>query len=706
MEIRNKSTGRTIDGVRLTGTSDLGVQTTAASRGRYQIYRFDDFIVRGDETWEFRVDFIDNGAAKHPASGDKFKIHICGEPTHITSAGALVANTSTCAFGGLITGTTSYQMQLEGLSTGDKVGDVRPRGDISGNFHRIATATLTIAVKDVGSSDTSVENAKNVNLLRFEARAGEAEDILFNKAIFETASGSINNVSNYALWVDTDGDGAVDTILEDGIAGQNAQISFSDLAGGGYVVPAEETVLFEVHGDIASSLTNGDIQIRFDTGSAVTYLEAEELDDGSSLSGIKTNGTCSTTCDIIVTTVYSKTWVLVAQGDLFVTKDSTPLRNRQLLAGALGDAILRLQFHAENEAVDVTDIQFNSSGSQALSVDRLELYKEGETTPFALATIGGCGSNDVLTIWKGATTQAFCANMENRQFVVPEGADQDVIVRPRMKSDLSGATSNDTVQFFITPQAASDESTGSGAIRGRGDESSNNMLANDADTNADGEVFIGLATPAAANVLISGSQNVTVLAKITSITNANPDANGTSVPTGKSDIGQFKFAAAAHTNSKDGLNDVVLSGVVFNITATNVVVDSGSWLFFNKADATITYACDAQTTADGNVHVFSGSYFVECMDFTSSTVNTQIDQGTDSTFVLQGNISNPVVTSNATSTLQVSLQNFDQITRLTFGATTATSHLSWQDKDGDSNNPIFMWVEFPDTTVKSTSYQS
>jgi len=365
-----------------------------------------------------------------------------------------------------------------------------------------------------------------------------------------------------------------------------------------------------------------------------------------------------------------------------------------------------LQFHAENEAVDVTDIQFNSSGSQALSVDRLELYKEGETTPFALATIGGCGSNDVLTIWKGATTQAFCANMENRQFVVPEGADQDVIVRPRMKSDLSGATSNDTVQFFITPQAASDESTGSGAIRGRGDESSNNMLANDADTNADGEVFIGLATPAAANVLISGSQNVTVLAKITSITNANPDANGTSVPTGKSDIGQFKFAAAAHTNSKDGLNDVVLSGVVFNITATNVVVDSGSWLFFNKADATITYACDAQTTADGNVHVFSGSYFVECMDFTSSTVNTQIDQGTDSTFVLQGNISNPVVTSNATSTLQVSLQNFDQITRLTFGATTATSHLSWQDKDGDSNNPIFMWVEFPDTTVKSTSYQS
>ncbi|PIQ76383.1 hypothetical protein COV83_03555, partial [Candidatus Peregrinibacteria bacterium CG11_big_fil_rev_8_21_14_0_20_49_14] len=376
VEIRNKATGRTIDGVRLTDTSASG-QSAGTTLGTFQIYRFDDFIVKGDETWEFRVDFIDNGSGNHPASGDKFRIHICGEPTHILSAGSLTANTTTCDFGGLVaTATTAYHMQVEGLSTGDKVGDVRPRGNIAGNFHRIAAATLTIAVKAIGTTDTAVENAKNITLFRFEARAGEAEDILFTKAVLESKSGSLLNGQNYTLWVDTDGDGVVDTILEDGVASQSSQIPFSDLAGGGYVIPAEETVIFEVHADISSTLTNGDLQVQFATGSSVTFLEAEELDDGSNLSGLKINGSFHnsvTSADIIVTTTDSQRWILVNQGDLFVTKDSTPLTNRQLLGGSLGAAVLRLQFHAENEAIDVTDLQIYSSGSTVSSVDRLEL---------------------------------------------------------------------------------------------------------------------------------------------------------------------------------------------------------------------------------------------------------------------------------------------------------------------------------------------
>ncbi len=715
VEIRNKATGRTIDGVRLTGTTDLGVQTTAASRGRYQIYRFDDFIVRGKETWEFRVDFIDNGSARHPRNGDDFRILVCGEPTHITSGTSLATNTTGCSFSSIITSSTAYQMQVEGLSTGDKVGDVRPRGSIAGNFHRIAAATLTIAVKNIGTTDTSVSNAKNVNFLRFEARAGEAEDILYTKSVFESASGSLNNGQNYSLWVDTDGDGKVDTILEDGVASQSSQITFADMAGGGYVIPAEETVLFEVHADIASSLTNNDLQLRFATGSTVTYIEAEELDDGSALSGLRLNNTCSTTCDIIVTTTASQVWILVTQGDLFVTKDTAPLRNRQLLGGALGEAILRIQLHAENESIDVTDLQFNSSGSTVISLDRLELFKEGETTPFALATIGGCGNDDVLTIWKGSSTRAFCANMENRQLVVAEGADLDVIVRPRMKTDVGGATSNDTIQFFVTPQAVSNESSGSGAVRARGDESSNNLIANNGNTAANGEVFIGLTAPASGNGLISGVQNQSVLAKVTSITNANPDPNGTAVPTGRSDIGQFKFSAAAHGNSKDGLNDWVLSGVVFNVNATNLLISSGTWLLFNKADATITHTCTPRTLSNGAVRIYSGSYFVHCLDLITDDaangrglVNTEIDQGTDATFVLQANVTNPQVAANSTSTLQISLQNFDQLSRITFATTDAStaSHISWQDLDGDSTNPFFTWIEYPDTTVKSTSYQS
>ena len=716
VELRNTTSGRTIDGVRLTSASTDSGLNTGSTVGTYQIYRFDDFIVKGEEEWEFRVDFIDNGSGNHPRSGDKFRVHICGEPTHILSSGTLTTNTTGCTFGGLLTtASTSYQMQVEGLSTGDKVGDVRPRGNIAGNFHRIATATLTIAVKSIGTTDTAVENASNVNFFRFEARAGEAEDILFTKAVFNASSGSLQDAQNYTLWVDTDGDSNVDTILEDGVASQSSKISFTDLAGGGYVIPAEETVVFEVHGDISSSLTGDDLLIKFANDGSTTFLEAEELDDGSNLSGITVNGAfyaSVTSADIIVTTVTSQNWFLVNQGDLFVTKDSTPLTNRQLLGGALGEAVLRLQFHAENEDIDVTDLQITSSGSTATSVDRLELYLVGESAPFALATVGGCGSDDTLAQNPGngaATVQTFCANMESRQLVVPEGSDVDVLVRPRMKTDTGGATSNQNVQFFIAKQAVSDESTGSGSVRARGDESSNNLTANDEDSNAEGEVFIGTST-AAANAYIVGNRNVSVLAKLTSITNASNDANGSAVPTGISDIGAFKFASAAHTNSKNGLNDAVLSGVVFNVNATNVSISASSFKVFNKDNSSDSnkVACTAYNGSTAIAGTASGSFTIECKGLDASTViNTEIDQGDDLTLVVEAEITDP---SNSTvgsvSTLQVSLQQFNSIDRTTFGVNNGStiSHLQWLDKDTTTTK--FTWVEYTDTSVKSTSYQS
>ena len=707
VEIRNKSTGRTIDGVRLTGSSDFGQGINSGAVGTYQIYRFDDFIVRGDEEWEFRVDFIDNGSATHPESGDKFRVHLCGEPTHILSAGALTSNTTGCDFSGIITSSTSYQMQVEGLSTGDKVGDVRPRGTISGNFHQISTATLVIAVKEIGTGDTAVENASNVLLFRFEARAGEAEDILFTKTIFESASGSLNNGQNYALWVDTDGDGQVDTILEDGVASQSSQVSFSDLAGGGYVIPAEETVVFEVHADISSSLTGDDLLLAFDTGSTVTYIEAEELDDGSNLSGIETNSACTSTCDVIVTTVQSQPWVLRAAGDLYVNKDSAPLRNRQLLGGTLGEAILRLELHAEHEPIDVTDIQFTSSGSTATSIDRIELYRDGEATKFAEATKGGCGNDTRWTSRGGSTVTTFCVNMESQQLVIPDGADVDIIARPRLKTDEQGAVTNQILSLFIGSGTTVENIT----VQGRGAESSNDLTMSDGDSTAEGEIFIGTET-AAANAIIVGNKNLSVLSKITSITNANPDANGTSVPTGISAIGQFKFTAAAHNNSKNGDNDVVLSGVVFNVNATNVSITNSTFKMYNKADQTKTVTCDEFDSGGTAItNVGSGTMLVECKGLSASTVDTQVDEGTDSTFVLQADISNPnnQAGNGGVSVLQVTLQRFDDISNNVFGAEGASStrsHIQWRDKDQLTTTPSFLWVEYPETSVKSTSYNS
>lgn len=725
VEIRNRTTGRTIDGVRLTGSTDSGVKSSG-TLGTFQVYRFDDFIVKGNEMWEFRVDFIDNGAGNHPRNGDKFRIHICGEPTHILNGAALTTNGTGCDFGGLVTSSTSYQMQVEGLSTGDKVGDVRPRGNISGNFHRIATATMTISVKELGGGDTAVENAKNVNFFRFEARAGEAEDILFTKAVFEAKSGSLLNAQNYALWVDTDGDGTVDQILEDGVASQSSQIPFSDLVGGGFVIPAEETVVFEVHGDIATDPPNNDLQVQFATGSSVTFLEAEELDDGSNLSGLKINGSFHnsvTSADIIVTTVDSQLWTIVSQGDLFVTKDSTPVRNRQLLGGSLAESVLRLQFHAENEPIDVTDIQITSSGSNVNSVDRLELYISGDSTPFALATVGGCGSDSVpATNPQGATpVRTFCANMESRQLVVPEGADVDVLVRPKMKTDVAGGTSNDTVWFFVNYFPVSDESTGSGAIRARGDESSNNLTANDADGSPEGEVFVGIGTATSTgfksnvnqNDIIAGPKNVSVLAKITSITNASNFADGSAITSGIIDLGSFKVAAAAHDNSKNGLNDVVLSGVVFTVNATNVGIRSNSFKIYNKDNSsdsnkitcTPYNGITGTAMASNATHQASGSLLIDCRGLAAnSLIDTEIDEGEDITLALEGDVkqTNIAATSGGVSTLNVSINNFNSITRTAFGVASGEAHLQWLDKD--TTTKAFTWIEYPDSSVKSTTF--
>lgn len=725
VQLRNSKTGQSISGVALSNSgTDYATGTTSTST--YQIYRFDDFTVEGSSTWTLTADFIDNGTAEHPKNGDQFRVHVCTAPESNTTS-----QTCFAGLGGFGAGTTAYDMDVQGLTTGDDVSDVRPGGSITGNFQRIATPSLNVAVQSIGTTDTAVKNSKNVTLLRFQARAGEAEDILFTQAIFRAQSGSLLNGQNYALWVDTDSDGVVDTIVQKGVAAQNGQVTFNELAGGGYVIPAEQTVIFEAHSDIASNLTTTatqtSLQLAFDTGSTVlgSYVEAEQVINGSTLSGIRTiagvaYNYCSNSsgnCDITVNLASSKVWRLVSQGDLFVSRDQQP-RSRQLLGGALGEEVLRLQLRAQNEDIDVTNLQFNSSGSTAAnSVDRLELYKLGETTPFATATTGGCGADDVMNSSNltpaGGTTAAFCASMQSQQLVIKDGQNQIVVVRPRLKTDEQGATSKETIGFFLTKQAVSNNVTGSGAVRARGLQSSNSLSANDANNTANGEIFIGRDSVAATNLDITGPLNQSVLSKITSITNANPDTDNTNVPTGVSPFGQFTFTAATNMNTLNGLNKASLSGVVFNVNATNVNLDATSFKFYNKADSSNKVNCTAYSNGiNPQVGVESGSFLVECRNLRSSAADTRIPSGASVTFVLEGNITNSKV-GTSTSGLQASIQNFTSMSSTSFGSLAAnTSHIDWLDEDagtvgvGTTTSALFKWIEYGDTSVKSTSYKS
>lgn len=675
VELRNTRTGRTISATTLSGGDTSGTADDGA--GEYQIYRFDDFIVDGMEEWELRVDFIENSAS-HPSSGDRFRAEVCTSPT-------------SCDFGGLLSAvSTSYKVAAEGLSTGDTVTDVRPGTSLTGNQQLIATPEFIVAVRDIGATDTAVKNTKNVNLLRFEARAGEAKDVLITGAAFESASGSLLNGQNYALWVDTDGDSIVDTILEDGVAagaGVTGTVSFNDLAGGGYVVPAEETVLFEVHADIASSLVNNDLKIEFaDTNAASSRIEAEEVDNGSALS-IGTEIT-------IDTTFASKLYTLVTSGDLFVTKDSESVRSRQILGGTLGDSVLRLNFRAQNEDIDVTQIQIATTGSLvgANSIDRLELYKAGETSAFATATIGNCGSDTKIGLVVDAE-QTFCANMQSQQLVVQSGQDIDVVVRPRAKTDQNGARSSSGVTFWTGSGAAGTAAFG---IEARGRNSSSELVATDADGTAEGEITIGGNTVSASSAAISGNSNMVVLAKITSITNASPDADGSNVPTGVRPIGQFTFTAATNSNTLNGTNTATLSGIILNVSSTSVTMDDSEFRFYNKADASQKSTCTTSASGD----TASGSFTVRCDGLVAATVNSEIDSGSSVTFVLETS----VLTATSSATLQVSLQDFTDIDDADFGTAANNNHIHWLDQDTTSTS--FFWIEYADTVVNSTSYSN
>ncbi|MBT5149069.1 MAG: hypothetical protein HOM42_02950, partial [Candidatus Peribacter sp.] len=408
VELYNMTTGESKAGSRLTGSQSMGHKTTGSDKGTYQIYRFDNIVVnQNSEDWEFRTDFQEN-----ITNGDKFRINICGEPTHVAEGNNVIRSFTKCDFGGLIDPVTTYQLRVIDDTTGNLISTIFPRGNIASNFHTVFDGSggnpgpgpgpsgspgnpgpgpethtecrdsqcvvvsglgndqcssssdcsdlvpkAFITQKATGTSNTATENQKDISLLRFEAFAS-SEDLLIAKAEFEEQQGDLRDLQNYALWVDTDGNNLVDTILEDGVTFQGGRISFGNLAGGGYVLPANQAIAFEVHGDVSSSLSEDKIQLRFEIG-LDDYLHLEALDDGENLNGIKTDdGACrggvSGGCDITVSTVDSIVWNFSSQGSLFVTKDNTPLRQRQLLGGELGAEVLRLEFHAEDEDIDVT----------------------------------------------------------------------------------------------------------------------------------------------------------------------------------------------------------------------------------------------------------------------------------------------------------------------------------------------------------------
>ncbi len=130
-----------------------------------------------------------------------------------------------------------------------------------------------------------------------------------------------------------------------------------------------------------------------------------------------------------------------------------------------------------------------------------------------------------------------------------------------------------------------------------------------------------------------------------------------------------------------------------------------AFALYNKADQTKTVLCTPYSVINERPlqGTASGTMLVECTGIAASTVNSEIDEGTDSTFVLQMHITNPN-TGFTVSVLQTTLQSFDDM-RKTYGRSSGSSHVQWIDKD-QTTNQVFDWIEYPETSVKSTAYSS
>jgi uncharacterized repeat protein (TIGR01451 family) len=560
----------------------------------------------------------------------------------------------------------TYVLNLRPLVQGDASVSVRvssslPDPNAVNNGATVVTrmeapvrATMSVTVKEIGSGDVLVKNQKNVNGFRFEIRAGD-RDVLLTGAQIKALQGNLVNGQNYAVWVDT-GSGRVDTILQDGVVAMNGSAWFLNLRDGGFVVPKNATVAFEIHFDVSASLTSSSIQLGFDTGSAA-FIQAEDVATGAGL----------TPEDISVVLGSGPLFQLHDQGDLYVTRDTVPAQPHQLLGGTARDTVLRAVLYAKTETADAFSLQVTNLSGALRSVAGFWVYKAGDTLPFGYLSNAGSG------VYQGS--------FQNRQLLIPKGTQVTLLFKPDVRTDTNGAVSGESVQIRLTQVLA------------RGDMSSNNLSQ---DPTVTGSVHL--------DINVTGVVNTVVLSRTSAITRANPDADGSVVPSGFSVLADTKFAGDPNNDTLYGLNHQVVDGLVETITSSNVGYNAASFVLFNKADSsTVVHgvAVDAHgTVLTGTV---TGNFYVIFDHLTASGVNTRIDGGTDQTLAFGGIITNSKVLASQPSRTQVSLDHFNDSSATQFGVT--GSHLKLIDQDsGRETTSTLLWADNPNGTIFDAVY--
>lgn len=348
----------------------------------------------------------------------------------------------------------------------------------------------------------------------------------------------------------------------------------------------DEITRFEVHMDIASSPATDTIRVGLSGLSAETIATGESVEWG-------------------IGHADQPLFHIEDNGVLEVRTDTTPVREHQVLLGELSDVLLRAELRAGYEDAEVIYIGIDAV-RDAGSLNTLLVYVEGLADPIASVNRFSARPDDT-----------FGAQLNHRQLIVPKGQVLNIRFAGRPDSDNNGGMSGEAFALAVD------------AVMARGDFSSNNI---------DVEFPDGP---------IEGPEHITTGSKPDRFADANPDQDGSPVPTGTYPIAQHAVGTARNRNTQWGLNDAVGKKFTYYVNATNVELDPSSFRFYNKEDATIVEADywlersdDTPMSAIGRI---TGEFRVVFPNLLDSSVNTEIDSGTTEVFVLQANILNASV---------------------------------------------------------------
>lgn len=509
--------------------------------------------------------------------------------------------------------------------------------------------------------DARAGGTSQTTLFSFDAGARWQQAVLTGLK-FKAVSGQLAAAVNYRLYQDEDGDGRAESLVGSGLV-RDSVLSFSNIAP---VIHTERGTRFSVRGDLLPS-AGTQMSLGFLT-TDLTYVEAVGSIDGRELTGIRTDQDrcpAADNCWIVVYTKPAASVTVTARGNLLVTQSSEPVRSRQLLMGSVTEDLLRISMRATEEDIRVTRIAVEGATDD---LSHVELFFPGETAPFTTATAVQC---------RTPGPGRFCARTD---FTLRKDLARDILFRGAVQSEADGAVSGRTIALRLSEAFVTDDP----AVEARGESSQQQLIQNDGDADATGEIFIS-ADGAGPNVAIIGPVHDVVAAKFLSVSDGSADPDGSPVPQGQSAIAAFRFSAASFSPPLRTVRQAGLRSLTFNVAAANIRFSAGSFTLANTFAPHITALCTETAV--------TGAFRVTCSALDRSGVNVFFDQGTSATFTLSGFVESGPVTPGGMGLLQVSLAKLND--------RSASGVVEWT--DGVS---AFTWMDVPTADVRSVLYRT